>query len=148
MITSQTSQQAVISISNGYWSPNMHIFGFLARTVTPLHEHSPDGPYLHGLRGAAHFGGHGSSQGGGHAGLQGGGQTGLHGASQGGGHAGLQGWHTGLHGGGHTGWHGSQMGSQGWLQSSPQRLLQPVQSSADTPKKTNEANIPSCFLIN
>lgn len=144
----------------------MHILGFVARTDTPLQEHSPDGPYLQGLRGAAHFEGHGSSHGGGHAGLHGagghaglhgagghtglhgaGGHTGLHGSAHGGGHTGLHGsGHTGLHGGGHVGWHGSQTGSHGAQQSSPVRL-QPVQSSAETPKKSNEAKIPSCFLI-
>ena len=63
-------------------------------------------------------------------------------------HGGLQGagGHTGLQGGGHSGLQGSQIGSQGWQQSSHERL-QPVQSSAETPKKSNEANIPSCFLI-
>jgi len=35
----------------------MHILGFFARTLTPLQEHSPDGPNLQPLRGAAHLGG-------------------------------------------------------------------------------------------
>jgi hypothetical protein len=62
----------------------MHILGFLARTVTPLQAHCPDGPYLHGLR-DAHLGGHTSGHGGGHGGAH----TGLQGCgAQGGGHAG------------------------------------------------------------
>jgi len=51
-----------------------------------LHPHSPDGPYLHGFKGAAHFGGHGSGSGCGHTG---------------GGHA-LHGCGTGAQGGGHA----------------------------------------------
>jgi hypothetical protein len=38
----------------------MHILGFLALTVTPLQEHSPAGPYLHGFKAAAHLGGQAS----------------------------------------------------------------------------------------
>ena len=117
----------------------MHIFGFLARTVTPLHEHSPDGPNLQGLRGGAQRGGHTSWHGGGHGfshtglGAHGGGHTGLQGGghgsahtgghafgAHGGGHTGLQGSaQTGLHCGGHIGLQGSQTGGHGSQQSSP-----------------------------
>lgn len=139
----------------------MHIGGFFALTVTPFDAHCPDGPYLHGFKGAAHFGGQASSHGGGHGFAHGGGHTGSHGGGQaltgaghGGGHGAGGGQITlggsaqiGLQTGGHGGLIGSQIGSHGELQLSPYPLVQPVHNTVDILKTSNEAKIPSCFLI-
>jgi hypothetical protein len=147
----------------------MHIFGLRAVTVIPSRQLSSL------LLGWLHLAGNlqrGSQAGGGHAlhtGAQagfggqagahaGGGQTGLQAGAQaglqaGGGQTGLQagGWQTGLQGcGGHA---GLAIGAHGCSHTgaasvSQHVLEQPTQNSAVVHKKSNEANIPSCFLIN
>jgi hypothetical protein len=78
-----------------------------------------------------------------------GGHFGMHTGSESGAHLGGHGSDRGAHFGGLF---GSQTGSQTVLRTGSSQELellpeQPVQRSAEAPKKTNEANIPSCFFI-
>ena len=83
------------------------------------------------------------------------GHGGGHGCAHGGVHIGLCGIQT-VHGGGHDcvncggfiGWQGSQIGAQ-WFTTIITIVIcrTACPKSAETPKKSNEANIPSCFLI-